>query len=139
MFLYVLQTCSRPDMMYGLLPADCAAAGLVVGDGTAIVIPQAPEDTCSRSSSVSHQSSSPSLMEEGGDGGRQYLTPSPQSSGSKARGGGGSTVGLDNSEAVLPYKCELCEYRARWPSEMTQHMKNHSDEKPYRCPQCSYR
>ncbi|ESO00509.1 hypothetical protein HELRODRAFT_83103, partial [Helobdella robusta] len=38
-----------------------------------------------------------------------------------------------------PYECNLCGYKARWPSEMTQHMKNHSDEKPYQCPQCSYR
>ncbi|KAL3858644.1 hypothetical protein ACJMK2_008908 [Sinanodonta woodiana] len=40
---------------------------------------------------------------------------------------------------LLPYKCSHCEYRARWPSEITQHMKNHSNEKPYHCPRCSYR
>lgn len=48
----------------------------------------------------------------------------------------------DNSacaDILLPFKCNICEYRARWPSEITQHMKNHSDEKPYCCPQCSYR
>ncbi|KAK3086577.1 hypothetical protein FSP39_020484 [Pinctada imbricata] len=44
-----------------------------------------------------------------------------------------------NNEVLLPYKCQLCEYRARWPSEITQHMKNHSDEKPYHCPRCSYK
>lgn len=44
-----------------------------------------------------------------------------------------------NSDILLPYKCQICEYRARWPSEITQHMKNHSDEKPYHCPRCSYK
>ncbi|XP_022343987.2 uncharacterized protein LOC111137051 [Crassostrea virginica] len=44
-----------------------------------------------------------------------------------------------NSDVLLPYKCQICEYRARWPSEITQHMKNHSDEKPYHCPRCSYK
>ncbi|KAH3773482.1 hypothetical protein DPMN_174844 [Dreissena polymorpha] len=42
-------------------------------------------------------------------------------------------------EVVLPYKCTVCEYRARWPSEISQHMKNHSTEKPYHCPRCSYK
>lgn len=45
----------------------------------------------------------------------------------------------DGTEILLPYKCRLCEYRARWPSEIQQHMKNHSDEKPYHCPRCSYK
>ena len=44
-----------------------------------------------------------------------------------------------NGEINLPYQCELCDYKARWPSEMTQHKKNHSDEKPFLCPQCPYR
>ncbi|GFO38652.1 suppressor of presenilin protein 4 [Plakobranchus ocellatus] len=39
----------------------------------------------------------------------------------------------------LPYKCTMCNYHARWPSEVTQHMKNHSDSKPYLCPRCDYR
>lgn len=43
------------------------------------------------------------------------------------------------SDILLPYRCTRCEYRARWPSEITQHMKNHSDEKPYHCPRCSYK
>ncbi|XP_046340411.1 uncharacterized protein LOC124121458 [Haliotis rufescens] len=43
------------------------------------------------------------------------------------------------ADILLPYKCPKCEYRARWPSEITQHMKNHSDEKPYHCPRCNYR
>ncbi|XP_021351997.1 uncharacterized protein LOC110449447 [Mizuhopecten yessoensis] len=43
------------------------------------------------------------------------------------------------SDILLPYRCPRCEYRARWPSEITQHMKNHSDEKPYHCPRCSYK
>ena len=42
-------------------------------------------------------------------------------------------------DALLPYKCDVCEYRARWPSEITQHKKNHSNEKPFRCPRCTYR
>ena len=42
-------------------------------------------------------------------------------------------------EVNLPYQCDLCDYKARWPSEMTQHKKNHSDEKPFLCPQCPYR
>ena len=46
------------------------------------------------------------------------------------RSPGGST----SAEILLPYKCSVCEYRARWPSEITQHMKNHSDEKPFHCP-----
>lgn len=43
------------------------------------------------------------------------------------------------SDVLLPYKCTICEYRARWPSEISQHMKNHSNEKPYHCPRCSYK
>lgn len=43
------------------------------------------------------------------------------------------------SDVLLPYKCPVCEYRARWPSEITQHMKNHSDEKPFHCPRCNYK
>ena len=44
-----------------------------------------------------------------------------------------------SAETILPYKCNVCEYRARWPSEIAQHMKNHSDEKPFHCPRCSYK
>ena len=47
--------------------------------------------------------------------------------------------GTSSAEILLPYKCSVCEYRARWPSEITQHMKNHSDEKPYHCPRCTYK
>ena len=61
------------------------------------------------------------------------LTPSSQCSSLSPRSRSG------NSEMLLPYKCSVCEYRARWPSEITQHMKNHSDEKPYLCPGCPYR
>ncbi len=46
----------------------------------------------------------------------------------------GKGVGSNSTEILLPYKCSACEYRARWPSEITQHMKNHSDEKPFHCP-----
>lgn len=53
----------------------------------------------------------------------QALSPSP---------------GCSKSEE-LPYKCTMCNYHARWPSEVTQHMKNHSDSKPYLCPRCEYR
>ncbi|CAH1778774.1 unnamed protein product [Owenia fusiformis] len=61
----------------------------------------------------------------GGSGGRskQVRQPGPGAS----------------AEMLLPYKCTVCEYRARWPSEITQHMKNHSDEKPYHCPRCTYK
>ena len=89
----------------------CDLVGLA-DEGTAIVIPQAPED------------SSPESM--------NYTPPGSKNGRSKKDG---ST----SAESLLPFKCNLCEYRARWPSEMTQHMKNHSDEKPYQCPQCSYR
>ena len=44
-----------------------------------------------------------------------------------------------DAPVILPYKCTICEYRARWPSEISQHMKNHSNEKPYHCPRCSYK
>lgn len=47
--------------------------------------------------------------------------------------------GKSVSDVLLPYKCTICEYRARWPSEISQHMKNHSNEKPYHCPRCSYK
>lgn len=39
----------------------------------------------------------------------------------------------------LRYKCDFCEFRARWPSEMTQHKKNHSTDKPFKCNHCSYK
>lgn len=44
-----------------------------------------------------------------------------------------------NVDNTLPHKCEVCGFRARWPSEMNQHKKNHSDEKPFKCPNCNYR
>jgi len=101
----------------------------VIGENTAIVIPQAPEETlptvvasCSTSSKPFKQTSSGARS----SGGR----------GKRSDAGGSSTA---SAETLLPFKCELCEYRARWPSEMTQHAKNHSDEKPYHCPQCTYR
>ncbi len=50
-----------------------------------------------------------------------------------------SKDGSTSAEILLPYKCSVCEYRARWPSEITQHMKNHSDEKPFHCPRCTYK
>ena len=46
--------------------------------------------------------------------------------------------GVD-SRASLPYKCDSCDFRARWPSEINQHRKNHSSVKPYACPRCTYR
>ena len=47
---------------------------------------------------------------------------------------------VEGSEASdLKYQCVLCDYKARWPSEIMQHMKNHSSEKPYGCPNCTYR
>ena len=62
------------------------------------------------------------------------LSPSPRKPKS-----GNKTPTNSNTEVLLPYKCNVCEYRARWPSEIAQHMKNHSDEKPFRCPRCSYK
>ncbi len=59
-----------------------------------------------------------------GSGGNKRANPVKRSPGN------GST----SAEILLPYKCSVCEYRARWPSEITQHMKNHSDEKPFHCP-----
>ena len=51
----------------------------------------------------------------------------------------GKNGGKNVPDVLLPYKCTICEYRARWPSEISQHMKNHSNEKPYHCPRCSYK
>ena len=59
--------------------------------------------------------------------------------GGKSENGRAKTDKDKTPDIMLPYKCQLCEYRARWPSEITQHMKNHSDEKPYHCPRCSYK
>ena len=50
-----------------------------------------------------------------------------------------SKGGKNGSDVALPYKCSVCDYRARWPSEISQHMKNHSTEKPFHCPRCSYK
>jgi len=102
----------------------------VIGENTAIVIPQAPEETA-RAVSVSCPTSSKPFKQTS-SGGRS----SGGSRGKRSETGGSST---SSAETLLPFKCELCEYRARWPSEMTQHAKNHSDEKPYHCPQCTYR
>lgn len=87
---------------------------MISGENTAIVIPQAPEESSVGSSQMN-------------------VTPPGSKSGRGKKETGSS------AESLLPFKCDLCEYRARWPSEMMQHMKNHSDEKPYQCPQCSYR
>lgn len=90
------------------------------GGHTAIVYPQAPEETSAAAAAAATQHSyrrtpgrKPNLQQQ----------PSPMSS----------------VDVLLPYKCNVCEYRARWPSEITQHKKNHSDEKPYRCPRCTYK
>ena len=84
-------------------------------DGTAVVIPRAPEDTMTEFHS-------------------QAITNRKQLQ-SKSK----MTGPTNSAEMLLPYKCSVCEYRARWPSEISQHMKNHSDEKPFHCPRCSYR
>lgn len=52
---------------------------------------------------------------------------------------GNNKKALLNVENTLPHKCDVCGFRARWPSEMNQHKKNHSDEKPFKCPNCNYR
>jgi len=100
----------------------------VIGENTAIVIPQAPEDSAPHAVAASTSKPFKHTSSSGGrsSGGR----------GKRSEVGGSSTA---SAEILLPFKCELCEYRARWPSEMTQHAKNHSDEKPYHCPQCTYR
>ena len=101
-------------------------AAVNMDENTAIVIPQAPEETAPTavaSSSKPFKHTSSGARSSGGRGKRSDA-------------GGSSTA---SAETLLPFKCELCEYRARWPSEMTQHAKNHSDEKPYHCPQCTYR
>lgn len=53
--------------------------------------------------------------------------------------GSSNKRGLSNMKLNLPYKCDVCGFCARWPSEMNQHKKNHSSEKPFKCPNCSYR
>jgi DNA-directed RNA polymerase subunit M/transcription elongation factor TFIIS len=127
---------------------------------TAIVIPQAPEDASSLMASGSVAPATSKIYISTAHQQQQQQQQPPQvpvnvrvgtgtagrsrraellgltASGSPASATGGSTAA---AEALLPFKCPLCEYRARWPSEMTQHAKNHSDEKPFRCPQCSYR
>ena len=108
-----------------LLSATAVNMDDVIGENTAIVIPQAPEDSAASAAAAAK----PVKATSGGarsTGGR----------GKRADVGGSGTA---SAETLLPFKCELCEYRARWPSEMTQHAKNHSDEKPYHCPQCTYR
>ena len=95
----------------------------LTADGTMVVIPQAPEETTSPLSTKA-SFGRPSKKCSGVNSGVNALTP------------GGSSA---SAEMLLPYKCSVCEYRARWPSEITQHMKNHSDEKPYSCPHCTYK
>ena len=80
-------------------------------ENTAIVIPQAPEDN---------------NVNQGNNRSKAGRKPNT----------GNSPSSVD---VLLPYKCNTCEYRARWPSEITQHMKNHSDEKPFHCPRCTYK
>ena len=88
----------------------------LTADGTMVVIPQAPEET----SSPVHTKPSFGRL-------------------SKKYAGLATGNSSASAEMLLPYKCSVCEYRARWPSEITQHMKNHSDEKPYSCPRCTYK
>ena len=47
--------------------------------------------------------------------------------------------GDDDLSPDLKYQCTRCDCKARWPSEIMQHMKNHSKVKPYGCPNCTYR
>ena len=113
-----------------LLSGTAVSVDDVIGENTAIVIPQAPEDS---TPSVAGSSSTPTSKPF------KHTSTGARSSGGRGKrsdAGGSSTA---SAETLLPFKCQLCEYRARWPSEMTQHAKNHSDEKPYHCPQCTYR
>ena len=102
-----------------------------------------PDDAAHFSMSSRKEHGSHGNLSRLGDGSPEIITVSPDSgfgtpgsAGSKRssqivkRSPGGST----SAEILLPYKCSVCEYRARWPSEITQHMKNHSDEKPFHCP-----
>lgn len=57
----------------------------------------------------------------------------------KSTKGSSNKRGLSNVKINLPYRCDVCGFCARWPSEMNQHKKNHSSEKPFKCPKCSYR
>jgi len=135
----VIQT--NDDIKADMLFAHCD------DEQTAIVIPQAPEEASSMTSTsnskmiaasvAQHRPQSGSSKVGSGSVGRSRRAEllGFVASGSSSSGGGGAAA----AEALLPFKCQLCEYRARWPSEMTQHAKNHSDEKPFRCPQCSYR
>ena len=43
-----------------------------------------------------------------------------------------------NDSSQKEYKCEFCNFRAKWPNMVMEHMKIHSSPKPYRCPNCSY-
>ena len=95
-------------------------------------------DSFNQSADMSGSSGHSSSMEFGFDD-VIVVTPNttdvPLVRGRKCGKGGPSS----SAEILLPYKCSVCEYRARWPSEITQHMKNHSDEKPYLCPRCTYK
>ena len=109
------QTSAAMDSLTQIVDGDTVID--LTADGTMVVIPQAPEET----------SSSP--------------MPTKSSFGRLSKKYAGLATGNSpaSAEMLLPYKCSVCEYRARWPSEITQHMKNHSDEKPYSCPRCTYK
>ena len=112
--LHATQTASSPRATSSP-SSQRPAGGRVIdltADGTVIVIPQAPEDVATAAMTAM----------TGG-----------------TTGGVTTQRDLSSAELLLPYKCSVCEYRARWPSEISQHMKNHSDEKPYHCPRCAYR
>ena len=97
------------------------------------------EDSPSHNSNAADTSGSSAHSGEFGYDDVIIVTPNttevPLVRGRKSGKGGTSS----SAEILLPYKCSVCEYRARWPSEITQHMKNHSDEKPYHCPRCTYK
>lgn len=105
---------------------------------TMVVIPKAPEENCSSSDSrtsykITDSQTTPFFQfSNTSDLNASKLNFSKSSQKSKKEGS-------VNGEVNLPYQCDLCDYKARWPSEMTQHKKNHSDEKPFLCPQCPYR
>ena len=52
----------------------------------------------------------------------------------------GNDTDKDDSEAYyLPYSCPMCDFRARWKSELKSHATNHTVYKPFLCPFCHYR
>ncbi|ELT98187.1 hypothetical protein CAPTEDRAFT_47286, partial [Capitella teleta] len=42
-------------------------------------------------------------------------------------------------EGVLPFKCNLCDYRTSERSDLARHKFKHKNEKRFACPHCSYR